>query len=141
MSENLNDPVEELTPETCWELLRTATLGRIAVSFQGEPEITPVNFIAVKNRLLLRTAQGTKLLKLTINDRVAFETDYVGPHTAWSVVAKGTARIIESQDEIYEADQLPLTPLIPTLKYVWVEIKPTEVTGRRFTLGPEPERF
>lgn len=141
MSENLNDPVEELTPETCWELLRTATLGRIAVSFQGEPEITPVNFIAVNDRLMLRTAQGTKLLKLTINDRVAFETDYVGPHSAWSVVAKGTARIIESQDEIYEADQLPLTPLIPTLKYVWVEIMPTEVTGRRFTLGPEPERY
>ncbi|MBH0010186.1 pyridoxamine 5'-phosphate oxidase family protein [Salinibacterium sp. UTAS2018] len=141
MSENLNDPVEQLTPETCWELLRTATLGRIAVSFQGEPEITPVNFIAVDNRLMLRTAQGTKLLKLTINDRVAFETDYVGPHTAWSVVAKGTARIVESQDEIYDADQLPLTPLIPTLKYVWVEITPTEVSGRRFTLGPEPERY
>lgn len=141
MSENLNDPVEELTLETCWELLRTADLGRIAVSFQGEPEITPVNFIAVGERLLLRTSQGTKLLKLTINERVAFETDFVGPHTAWSVVAKGTARVIESQDEIYEADQLPLRPLVPTLKYTWVEITPTEISGRRFLLGPEPERY
>jgi nitroimidazol reductase NimA-like FMN-containing flavoprotein (pyridoxamine 5'-phosphate oxidase superfamily) len=141
MSENLNDPIEELALETCWELLRTASLGRIAVSFQGEPEITPVNFIALDNRLLLRTAQGTKLLKITINDKVALETDSVGSHDAWSVVVKGTARVIESQDEIFEADKLPLIPLVPTLKYVWVEITPTEVSGRRFHLGPEPERY
>ncbi|MGV8851508.1 MAG: pyridoxamine 5'-phosphate oxidase family protein [Rhodoglobus sp.] len=141
MSENLNDPVEELTAETCWELLRTASLGRIAVSFQGEPEIYPVNFVAVNKRLLLRTAQGTKLLKLTINDRVALETDSVGTHVAWSVVVKGTARAIESQTEIDAANELPLHPLIPTLKYVWVEITPTEVSGRRFQLAPEPERY
>ncbi|GAA1224238.1 pyridoxamine 5'-phosphate oxidase family protein [Rhodoglobus aureus] len=141
MSENLNDPVEELDQETCWELLRTASLGRIAVSFQGEPEIYPVNFIAVDKRLLLRTAQGTKLLKLTINDKVALETDSVGAHSAWSVVVKGTARAIESQNEIDAANALPLHPLIPTLKYVWVEIKPTEITGRRFQLAPEPERY
>jgi nitroimidazol reductase NimA-like FMN-containing flavoprotein (pyridoxamine 5'-phosphate oxidase superfamily) len=141
MSENLNDPVETLTLETCWELLRGSSLGRIAVSFQGEPEITPINFIAVNDRILLRTAQGTKLLKLTINDKVALETDSVGTHAAWSVVVKGTARVIESQDEIFEADKLPLHPLIPTLKYVWVEITPTEVSGRRFKLAPEPERY
>lgn len=141
MSENLNDPVEQLSEETCWELLRGASLGRIAVSFRGEPEITPINFIAVDGRLLLRTNPGTKLLKLTINDKVALETDSVGPHVAWSVVVKGTARVIESQDEIFAADQLPLHPLIPTLKYTWVEVTPTEVSGRRFELGPEPERY
>jgi nitroimidazol reductase NimA-like FMN-containing flavoprotein (pyridoxamine 5'-phosphate oxidase superfamily) len=141
MSENLNDPVEALDQETCWELLRSASLGRIAVSFQGEPEIYPVNFVAVDKRLLLRTAQGTKLVKLTINDKVALETDSVGAHSAWSVVVKGTARAIESQNEIDAANALPLHPLIPTLKYVWVEIKPTEITGRRFQLAPEPERY
>jgi len=141
MSENLNDPVESLDEATCWELLRTASLGRIAVSFQGEPEIYPINFIAVDGRLLIRTTQGTKLLKLTINEKVALETDSVGQHTAWSVIVKGTARVVESQDEIFEAEQLPLHPLIPTIKYVWVEVTPTEVSGRRFELGPEPERY
>lgn len=141
MSENLNNPVEELEQETCWELLRTASFGRIAVSFQGEPEIYPVNFIAVDKRLLLRTAQGTKLLELTINDKVALETDSVGTHVAWSVVVRGTARAIESQNEIDAANELPLHPLIPTLKYVWVEITPAEITGRRFQLTPEPERY
>ncbi|OYX50008.1 MAG: pyridoxamine 5'-phosphate oxidase, partial [Micrococcales bacterium 32-70-13] len=32
-------------------------------------------------------------------------------------------------------------PWIPTLKYRWVRIRPTEVAGRKFTLGPEPARL
>jgi hypothetical protein len=43
--------------------------------------------------------------------------------------------------EIEEANELPLRPLVPTLKYIYVEVTPTEVTGRRFHLGPEPERY
>jgi uncharacterized protein len=135
------DPVELIGEDDCWELLLSSSLGRLAVSVGGEPDIYPVNFVASDRRLVFRTAEGTKLLELTVNARVAFETDGVGRDEAWSVVAKGTARILEKQSEIAAADQLPLRPLIPTLKYVYVEISPTEVTGRRFDLGPEPERY
>ncbi len=141
MSQYENDPVEVLTEEDCWELLRSSSLGRIAVAFRGVPEIYPINFIAVDERLLLRTAPGTKLLELTINDKVAFETDSVGGDTAWSVVVNGTARVLELQSEIQAANELPLHPLIPTLKYVWVEIHPVRISGRRFRLEPEPERY
>ena len=54
---------------------------------------------------------------------------------------KGTARILETQAEMEAAEQLPLQPLAPTLKYVWVEIMPNTLSGRRFDLGPEPERY
>jgi uncharacterized protein len=135
------DPVENLGDEDCWQLLRSSSLGRLAVSVGGEPDIYPVNFVASDGRLLFRTAEGTKLLELTVNHRVAFETDGVGRDEAWSVVVKGTARALEKRSEIDAADQLPLRPLIPTLKYVYVEITPTLVTGRRFPLGPEPERY
>jgi uncharacterized protein len=133
--------VESLGEDDCWELLQSSSLGRLAVSVGGEPDIYPVNFVASDGRLLFRTAQGTKLLELTVNQRVAFETDGVGREEAWSVVVKGTARALEKQSEIDAADQLPLRPLIPTLKYIFVEITPTRVTGRRFPLGPEPERY
>jgi uncharacterized protein len=134
-------PVEDLGDEDCWQLLRSSSLGRLAVSVGGEPDIYPVNFVASDGRLLFRTAEGTKLLELTVNHRVAFETDGVGRDEAWSVVVKGTARALEKRSEIDAADQLPLRPVIPTLKYVYVEITPTRVTGRRFPLGPEPERY
>jgi len=135
------EPVRLLSEDDCWEALLSSSLGRLAVSVAGLPDIYPVNFIAADRRLLFRTAPGTKLLELTINKQVAFETDGVGRLEAWSVVVKGTAAIVERQAAIDAADMLPLRPLIPTLKPVYVEITPTQITGLSFTLGPEPERF
>ena len=134
-------PVRHLSEDECWELLISSSFGRLAMSIAGEPDIYPVNFIASDRRLLFRTAEGTKLLELTVNDKVAFETDGIGRDEAWSVVVRGQARVLDTQADIEAADQLPLRPLIPTLKYIYVEITPIVVTGRRFELGPEPERY
>jgi nitroimidazol reductase NimA-like FMN-containing flavoprotein (pyridoxamine 5'-phosphate oxidase superfamily) len=134
-------PVQNLTDDECWDLLISSSFGRLAMSISGEPDIYPVNFVTADSRLVFRTAEGTKLLELTVNNRVAFEIDGIGRSEAWSVVARGEARILDKQAEIEAADQLPLRPLIPTLKYIYVEITPTRVTGRRFQLGPEPDRY
>ncbi|WJL97406.1 hypothetical protein QSU92_13410 [Microbacterium sp. ET2] len=48
---------------------------------------------------------------------------------------------LELQSEIDAAEALPLTPWIPTLKYRWVRLSPTSITGRRFQRGPEPDRY
>ncbi|GHF24540.1 hypothetical protein GCM10011600_27040 [Pseudolysinimonas yzui] len=56
-------------------------------------------------------------------------------------MVKGTAERLERQADIDAADQLPLTPWVPTLKYRWVRIHPTSVTGRLFRRGPEPDRY
>lgn len=141
MDINDTNQVQILTEDECWDVLLSSSLGRLAVSVAGEPELFPVNFVAADRRLLLRTSEGTKLVELTVNNRVAFETDGVGREEAWSVVVKGTASILDKQSDIDAADQLPLHPLIPTLKYIYVEITPLEMTGRRFRLGPEPERY
>ncbi|MDY7527109.1 MULTISPECIES: pyridoxamine 5'-phosphate oxidase family protein [Cryobacterium] len=134
-------PVHVLDDEECWDLLISSSFGRLALSIAGEPDIYPVNFVAADRRLVFRTAEGTKLLELTVNNKVAFETDGIGRDEAWSVVARGHARVLEQQTDIDAADQLPLRPLIPTLKYIYVEIIPETVSGRRFQLGPEPERY
>ncbi|MFH8250226.1 hypothetical protein ACH3VR_07665 [Microbacterium sp. B2969] len=54
---------------------------------------------------------------------------------------KGTAARLEQQREIDQADALPLTSWLPTLKYRWVRISPVSITGRRFSRGPEPARY
>jgi nitroimidazol reductase NimA-like FMN-containing flavoprotein (pyridoxamine 5'-phosphate oxidase superfamily) len=135
------DPVRTLSTDECWELLLSSSFGRLAASVADDIEIFPLNFVAADGRLLFRTAEGTKLLALTVNNRVALETDDIGRADAWSVVVKGIARVLDTQAEIDAANALPLRPLVPTLKYIWVEITPTEVTGRRFALEPEPERY
>lgn len=134
-----SNPVTEVTEHEIWELLRSTPLGRLAVTAAGEIDIFPVNYIVDGSTLLFRTAPGTKLIELTVRSAVAFEIDGWTEHSAWSVVVKGIAEQLDHQADIDRADTLPLLPWIPTLKYRYVRITPTQVSGRRFVPGPEPE--
>jgi len=134
-------PITELSADECWDALSSRSLGRLAVTAAGTVDIFPVNYATRDRMLYFRTAPGTKLLELSINDHVAFEIDGATDEEAWSVVVKGRAERLELQSEIDAADTLPLTPWLPTLKYRWVRILPEEVTGRRFARAPEPERY
>ncbi len=134
--------ITELTTDQCWNLLRSTAIGRIAASAAGLVDIFPINYAVdeAARTVYFRTAPGTKLLELAINDRVALEIDGHDEVEAWSVVVKGRAERVERQSEMDAAEQLGLEPWIPTLKYRWVRIRPTEIAGRRFALGPEPSR-
>ena len=106
----------------------------------GEIDIFPINYVVDGQSLVFRTAPGTKLVEAVISSEVALEIDGFTDDDAWSVVAKGPAQRIELQAEIAAADALPLRPWAPTLKYTYVRITPTKVTGRGFVRGPEPDR-
>ncbi len=129
-----------LSEEESWSLLSAETFGRLATAAAGEVEIFPINFVVDDRTVVFRTAPGTKLLELTVSPRVALEIDQTGDDEATSVVLKGRAVRIDAQQDIDAADLLPLRPWVPTLKYDFVRIVPEEITGRRFRLGPEPER-
>ena len=60
---------------------------------------------------------------------------------AWSVVVKGTARVLDQGQEIADAEALNLKTWVPTLKDFYVEITPLRITGRHFNFGEQPERF
>lgn len=139
--ESAREPVTELRVDECWELLASKTLGRIATCAAGNIDIFPLNYYADGNTILFRTAPGTKLIELTIDNKVAFEADGYHDGKAWSVVVKGVALQLELGSEIDAAEMTPLEPWIPTLKYRFVRITPTTITGRAFRPAPEPERF
>lgn len=141
MSADEPHPFEALDHDECWRLLSTSSVGRLAVSVANHPDIYPVNYVVTPDRLLFRTAPGSKLVHVVVNSQVALQADDVQPEEVWSVVVKGTARILDTTAEITAAEELPLHPLLPTLKYTFVEITPSETTGIRFVPGPEPERF
>ncbi|QXW02968.1 MULTISPECIES: pyridoxamine 5'-phosphate oxidase family protein [Rhodococcus] len=129
-----NSPVAVLSAEESWKLLSQATLGRIVVGTSGHVDIFPVNYVVDDNHIYFRTAEGAKLVELTINDRVLFEADHVGPEQGWSVVVRGTARVITSFTETARIDELGLRSWIPTPKYNVVEITASEITGRAVKL-------
>ncbi len=140
MSADQENPVVTLDATESWDLLAGSELGRLAVSVGDQPEIFPINYLAHDGVVLFRTAQGSKLVSLTINRNVALETDGYTDNDAWSVIVKGTARALQHEVDIEIAKKLPLHSWIPTIKYVFVEITPEQISGRRFARGPEPWR-
>ena len=53
---------------------------------------------------------------------------------------RGTARVLYGSTELDEAERAGLHPWIATEKLRFVRIRPTEISGRRFIFGLEPDR-
>jgi nitroimidazol reductase NimA-like FMN-containing flavoprotein (pyridoxamine 5'-phosphate oxidase superfamily) len=109
-------PVLELDDEQSWKLLEATRHGRLVVSVAGEPDIFPVNYLASDRKIYLRTAPGNKLAQLTINSSVLLETDGINSDEAWSVVLRGTARVLSNSAELAAVEELGLKTWVPTLK-------------------------
>ncbi|QKT06744.1 pyridoxamine 5'-phosphate oxidase family protein [Gordonia sp. X0973] len=133
--------IEQLSSEEAWDLLSTRQLGRIATSVGDQPEIFPINYYAADGKIYFRTAAGAKLSEIAVNNRLAFEADETHADGGWSVIVKGHAQILVSTHDIEEADKLPLRSWVPTLKYDYVVITADDISARRFTFGPEPDRY
>ena len=141
MTIETDQAVLRLSEAECWHLLGEAQMGRLAVAAEGEVDIFPLNFVVSAGALYFRTAPGEKLVQIAVHPTVAFEIDGYTADTAFSVVVKGVAERLERQSDIDEADLLPLSPWIPTLKYRWVRILPASVSGVSFRRGAEPDRY
>lgn len=128
-----DDTVTELPLDECWELLRAHAMGRLAFHLGDQVNITPINYVVDKDTLLFRTAEGSKLLGVVMNENVAFEIDGESGNSAWSVIVRGTAKLLD-EFAAHRADDLPLRPWVGSYKYNVVEITPTAITGRRFVL-------
>lgn len=124
--------VTVLTDQECWELLAERPYGRLAYALPGEVHIVPVNHVVRDGRLLFRTAEGSKLLGVTMLKVVAFEVDEVVDDVATSVVAHGAAVHLHGAEADRVMD-LP-HPVVPTDTYEVVAIDVTAISGRRFHL-------
>jgi nitroimidazol reductase NimA-like FMN-containing flavoprotein (pyridoxamine 5'-phosphate oxidase superfamily) len=132
MSEH--SPVTALSPDECWELLHGHEFGRLAYHLASEVHIVPINYaVDDAHRLVFRTAEGSKLLGLTMDADVAFEVDEFHEEEARSVVVRGRARQLEPP-EVEEVEQLPLRPWVDTAKFNVIAIEVDEMTGRHFEL-------
>ncbi len=134
MSSESTTEVHNLEHHECWELLRTVSVGRLAVLVDGHPDIFPINYTVDGGTIVFRTGQGTKLAGATGDSQVAVEADGVDPVTglAWSVVLKGPAKAITSTEGVLDTAALYLFPWQAGRKDTFVRVSPETVTGRRF---------
>jgi uncharacterized protein len=133
-------PISVLDDTEAWNLLSSVALGRLVTYFGGQLEIFPVNFVAQDGSVLFRTAEGTKLFTTVMNEKVLFEADHHSAEEGWSVILRGTARMLSSAEEIHDAEQAGLIPWVPTEKLRFVRVTPTEISARHFRFGPEPQQ-
>ena len=140
MTDYLDSGRGVLTEDECWELLARPEVGRLAVCIGEGPEIFPVNYVIDNRTLLFRTAEGTKLAAVAVALQVAFEVDGydAARGEAWSVVVRGSARVLERLNDVYSAQELPLFSWHAAPKPIFVRIEPMRVSGRRFTAARGP---
>ena len=130
-----SDVLEVLDEDECRALLQSRGVGRIAFTFDGTPEILPINYAVDGSTVVFRTAEETRLRTAT-KQRVAFEIDNWDETTGvgWSVVVKGIAEEITRGIDPFAAElrKQPVIPLAPGAREVWIAVYPSEITGRRF---------
>lgn len=132
-----DDSVAILPLHECWDLLMGVTLGRLVTSVDGRPEIFPVNYVVQRRTILFRTAEGTKLISAAMNNHVVFEVDDHNVAEGWSVVIKGIARSLRTNEDIEEAERAQILSWTTAEKSHYVRVIPETVTGRRFQFGPQ----
>lgn len=57
---DMSEDVEELSVDTCWALLRTTTVGRLAVWVDEHPDIFPLNYAVDHGTLVFRSRRERK---------------------------------------------------------------------------------
>ncbi len=131
-----------LEASECWKLLRSCEVGRLAVSVDDRPDIFPLNYVVDHGAIVVRTAEGSKLMAAVSNPQVAFEVDDYSSHEgqAWSVVLKGTLQPIEQVDDLIAAMGLPLFPWHAAAGQRYLRLVPEDISGRRFVAAEKAEQ-
>jgi len=129
--------IEELSETDCLELLEHQQIGRVAMVVDGQPVIFPVNYALSQRIITFRTAHGTKL-SYTPGSNVAFEIDDYEPATGvgWSVLVQGVGVDATSavDDVSWTARGASPHPLAPGVRIHRLAIRPTQISGRRFSV-------
>lgn len=129
--------MEVLDRQRSLDLVRSATIGRLAIHAGALPAIVPVNFALTSSAIVIRTGTGSKLQHAIDNAVVAFEVDDYDTlrHTGWSVNVVGIAREITDPVILDHVRRMPLAHWVPGEATHYVGISLDVVTGRRILDG------
>ena len=131
---------EELDPSECFRLLRRGVMGRLAVRDETGVDVFPVNYLVHENAVYFRSAPGSKLQRLTASPQVGFEVDGRRGSEVWSVVVRGVARRLDSDEEILASGISEEPTALGGEKFNYVRIRPEQITGRRFRAVRRPRQ-
>jgi nitroimidazol reductase NimA-like FMN-containing flavoprotein (pyridoxamine 5'-phosphate oxidase superfamily) len=123
--------LEHLDQVECWALLADSPVGRVASIGPEGLELLPVNHAVDRHRVVLRTEEDGWLAETADGREVLFEVDGFDDHSAWSVVVRSTARLLELPEDVERAATLGIEAWAPIEDDAFVELTPHAITGRR----------
>ena len=124
-------PIDHLTSEEAWDVVRTSQVGRIATQHGNAPEIHPVTYVVHDEQIYFRTGVASRLLLDTEDQLVAFEVSWQMMQHISSTVIRGAVVVVSEVDKVAELNAMPYLDFAPQQEYVWMRIAPNEVRGRR----------
>jgi nitroimidazol reductase NimA-like FMN-containing flavoprotein (pyridoxamine 5'-phosphate oxidase superfamily) len=127
-------PIEHLSDEDAWNLVQANQIGRIASARQGAPDIYPVSYLVHNWKIYFRTGIESRLRKDIEGNLVAFEAAQQMDRDFSSTVILGMVRVLAEAEASRMLDQLPIVEFAPKSDYIWMEIDPSEVRGRKLTI-------
>ena len=135
--------LRELSRARCLELLATTMVGRVGVSVRALPVILPVRYLVIGERVVFRSAPGTKLEAAIHRSVVAFQADAYDPYGAWgwSVLVQGVASELATPFALDQARGLRTGSWIQLDDELarFVSVETTLMTGRAFGPVPPPD--
>lgn len=128
-----HDGLEVLSRTECLRLLRTAVVGRLALTTGALPTVLPVNFTMHGDDVVFRTGRDARLDAATRDVVVAFEADEIDhvTRTGWSVVVTGVAREVTDPVVLAEEWVRDLPRWVPEGGSRVVAVSTDLVSGRR----------
>src|SRR5215831_11352278 len=127
--------LESLNRNCCLELIATVPVDRIGITIRTLPDILPVNFALVGEKIVFRIIPGMKLDAAAAGAVVEFEVDSYSPDgtSGWSVLVRGPCSEITDPAELaaMEAVRLRAWAFNEGIAQRLVCIEPSFVTGCR----------
>ena len=124
-----------LSRSECLSLLASCAVGRIAISRGALPEIMPVAYRLVGEKVVFVAGIGPESLAGVAHGKViAFEVDHIDPVTrsGWSVLAVGRARHLDDADlDAAASEALHLQPAVVPHAVHPIQLQTDRLSGRR----------
>jgi hypothetical protein len=126
----MGGPSDQIPSQRCWELLATASVGRVALSVQALPVILPVQYHVSGRRLAVCLGHHSIPARSLDETVIAFTADSIDPaaRSGWAVQIQGRSSIPRLDDFDVACGQ-------PAVGQI-VEIEPGTITGYYVHLCP-----
>ncbi len=134
LADNARAGFTVLERQTCFNLMATRDIGRVAFTIDGDaaPTVLPVNYALVNGTVVFRSTLAGTIMRYA-RGHAAFQVDrfHEERREGWSVLVSGACRWVRDTGEL---DDIPQG----RLPHPWAEgprdqvlkITPTRVTGR-----------